>query len=383
MRPSSTLWSIPAVAALMLLLLVPAAASAHATNAPNPATAPGTGGAVFTMSNAIAGNTVLAYTIGAGGQLSAAGTFSTGGTGTGVSLADQGALTLSPDHRFLFVVNAGDNTVSVFAVQQPGSRGSILTLVDVAGSQGVQPVSLTINGPLVYVLNAGNATVPGNIAGFFLSPGGRLLAVPGSLQPLSSTSPVGPAEIAFNPSGSVLAVTEEDTSLIDTYPVNHRGVAQPPVITPSNGSTPYGFAFSGAGALIVSDAGSGALSSYRVASNGQVTVVSGSVGDGQVAPCWVAVSGPYAFTSNAHSNTLSAYRVGWNGALTLVLPAVAASTGAADTDLAIGGPHGQYLLVYDAGAGEIQDFAIGNGGSLTAGHAVLSLPATAEGLAAF
>jgi 6-phosphogluconolactonase (cycloisomerase 2 family) len=299
-----------------------------------------------------------------------------------VSLADQGALVLTQDHQFLFVVNAGDNTVSVFAVHYPAPHRPILALVDVVGSQGVQPVSVTVHGPFVYVLNAGNATDPGNIAGFFLSPGGQLFPIPHSSQPLSTSSPTGPAEIAFNPSGTVLVVTEKATSLIDAYPVSFWGVARPPVVTPSNGSTPYGFAFGNQGTLIVSDAGPGALSSYDVARNGQLTVVSGSVDDGQLAPCWVAVAGPYAFTTNAHNNTISTYHVGWDGTLTLVA-AVAASTGAADTDMAIGGSHGQYLLVYDAGAGEIQNFAIGSDGSLASAYSVSSLPATAEGLAAF
>jgi 6-phosphogluconolactonase len=381
MRQASPLLSIPAAAALLFVLLVPAAASAQATSAAPFGPAHEGGGAAFTMSNAVAGNSVLAYALGADGQLTPAGNFSTGGTGTGVSLADQGSLVLTPDHRFLFVVNAGDNTVSVFSVQ-PDSRGPLLTLVDVVSSQGVQPVSLTVHGPFVYVLNAGNATTAGNIAGFFLTPWGQLYPIPGSSQPLSTSAPTGPAEIAFNPAGTVLAVTEKGTSLIDTYPVSFWGTARPPFVTPSNGSTPYGFAFSAAGALIVSDAGPGALSSYQVSRDGQLTVVSGSVGDGQMAPCWVAISGSYAFTTNAHSSTISTYQVGWGGTLTLLVP-IAASTGAADTDMAIGGSHGQYLLVYDAGAGEIQDFAIGSGGSLASAYSVASLPATAEGLAAF
>jgi 6-phosphogluconolactonase len=381
MKRPSLRWSIPAAAAL-LLLLAPAAASAHTTNAPGHGHDHVAGGAVFTMSNAVSGNTVIAYTIGPEGQLTAAGSFSTGGTGTGASLADQGALALTADHQFLFVVNAGDNTLSVFAVHYPDFRSPILNLVDVVGSQGVQPVSLTVHGPFVYALDAGNATTPGNIAGFFLTPWGQLYPIPGSSQPLSTSAPTGPAEIAFNPAGTVLVVTEKSTSLIDTYPMDFWGAAQAPVVTPSNGSTPYGFAFDERGTLIVSDAGPGALSSYSVARNGQLAVVSGTVPDGQLAPCWVAISGSYAFTTNAHSNTISTYQVGGDGALSLA-SAVAATTGAADTDLATGGSHGQYLLVYDAGAGEIQEFQIGRGGSLTSVDNASSLPATAEGLAAF
>ena len=382
MKRPSHVWAIPAAAALVLLLLVPAATTAQSTNAPDFRGDHGAQGAVFTMSNAVAGNVVIAYSVGPGGELTPAGNFSTGGTGTGSSLADSGSLALTADHHLLLVVNAGDNTVSVFVVHAPGPRGPALTLVARADSGGIQPVSVTVHGPLVYVLNAGNSTTAGSIAGFYLSFWGSLYPISGSIQPLSTSAPTGPAQISFSPWGSVLVVTEKNTNIIDAYPVNYAGIAGPPVINPSNGSTPYGFAFSPGGTLIVSDAAIGALSSYSLARNGELSVVSGSVPDGQAAPCWVAVSGSYVFTTNAHGSTISTYQLGWGGTLSLV-NAVAATTGAADTDMATAGSHGQYLLVYDAGAGEIQEFAIGHDGSLAQLYTVSSLPSTAEGLAAF
>ncbi|MGA8663911.1 MAG: beta-propeller fold lactonase family protein [Thermoplasmata archaeon] len=380
MKQPRTLWLVPAAA--VLLLLVSASASAQAPTSPPLASPGGAGGAVFTMSNAVAGNQVLAYEIGPGGALIPVGHFRTHGTGTGVSLADQGALALTSDHRYLLVVNAGDNTVTVFAVHTPSASQPILSFVDRVASRGVAPVSLTVHDDFVYVLNAGNATVGGGIAGFLLADHGLLLPLPGSREPLSTSAPTGPAEVAFNPAGTVLVVTEEDTNLIDTYVVSERGIAEAPLVSMSNGSTPYGFAFSHHGALIVSDAASGALSSYAVSSAGQLTVVSGSVPDGQAAPCWVAVAGSYAFTSNAHGATITSYHIGAGGSLSVAVD-VAATTGAADTDLAVGGSHGQYLLVWDAGAAELQEFRIGSGGTLTPLYAVFSLPATGEGLAAF
>jgi 6-phosphogluconolactonase len=381
MKRPSIVWLIPAVAGL--LLLVSSTAAAAPPTAPAPAAAVASGGDVFTMTNAPSGNVVLAFHIGPGGALIPAGTFATHGTGTGVSLADQGALALTSDHRYLLVVNAGDNTISVFQVHPYGS-GPVLSFVDRAAARGVEPVSLTVHGPFVYVLDAGSASGNGNIAGFYLADHGLLLPLPGARQPLSTSAPTGPAEIAFSPSGSVLVVTEKSTSVLDAYPVNMRGIAQPPVSTPSNGSTPYGFAFTPQGALVVSDAGPGALSSYSVAASGQLSLVSGSVPDGQLAPCWVAIApgGAWAFTSNAHSDTISTYAVATNGSLSLS-SAVAATTGSADTDLAIGGPSGQYLFVYDAGAPQIQEYRIGAGGTLTPLYAVDSLPPATEGLAAF
>ncbi len=381
MKRPRVVWLIPAAA--LLLLLVPAAVAAQPTTALASASGYGGGGDVFTMTNAISGNAILAFHIGPGGALVPAGTYRTHGTGTGSSLADQGSVVLTPDDHYLLVVNAGDSSVSVFAVHA-NPWGPALTFVDRVGSRGVTPVSLTVHGSIVYVLNAGNSTIPGNIAGFVLADHGLLLPLPGSKQPLSSGMPTGPAEVAFSPAGTELVVTEETTSLIDVYPVNAWGVAQPPITSASNGSTPYGFAFTPRGTLVVSDAGSGALTSYSVSPSGQLSVISGSVGDGQLAPCWVAIGGggQWAFTSNAHSSTLSTYAVSSAGVLSLSA-AIAATTGPADTDLAIGGAHGQYLFVYDAGAPQIQEFAIGPGGALIPQYAVYSLPPATEGLAAF
>ncbi len=379
MQRPKVVWLIPAAA--LLLLLVPAAAGAPTTNAPLLAASHGGDGAVFTMTNAVSGNAVLAFRYGPTGALVPAGTFATRGTGTGASLADQGALALTSDHRYLLVVNAGDNTVTVFAVHATGP-GPILSFVDRAASHGSTPVSVTVHGAFVYVLNAGNATLPGNIAGFLLADHGLLLPLPGSRQPLSTSAATGPAEVAFAPSGAALVVTEKSTSEIDVYAVNSQGIAQAPVTTASNGSTPYGFAFTAAGALVVSDAGPGALSSYTLGTSGSLNVVSGSVPDGQLAPCWVAIDGHWAFTSNAHSGTIGTYWVAHDGALTLV-NATSATTGPADTDLALGGSTGQYLFVLDVGAPQVQEFAVGPGGSLTPQYAVYSLPPATEGLAAY
>jgi len=64
-------------------------------------------GAVYTLTNQVAGNAVAVFTRGADGRLTAAGTVATGGAGTGASLGSQSAVSLSNDGRRLFAVNAG------------------------------------------------------------------------------------------------------------------------------------------------------------------------------------------------------------------------------------------------------------------------------------
>ena len=244
------------------------------------------------------------------------------------------------------------------------------------------PVSLATFGPLVYVLNVGNATVAGNIAGFYLSPWGTLLPIHGSRQPLSGAGATGAAEIAFDPLAGALVVTEKATNLIDVYALGFGGRASPPQSYASQGGTPYGFAVSPAGAILVSEASTGSLSSYRIGESGSWTVLSSAVPDFQTAPCWVVVSGNgrYAYTTNADSNTISSYAIGGRGTISLQ-DEVAASTASTPTDMAVSAD-GQFLYVRDAGAGEIQGFEVGSGGSLVSVGGVGGLPSSAEGLVA-
>src|SRR6266700_1358049 len=97
-------------------------------------------GAVYTLSNATTGNQVLAFSRTADGALTPSGAFSTGGTGTGAGLGNQGALAIDATNRFLFAVNAGSDNVSVFRIGE-----NDLHWVDLAPSGGRHPISLTVN----------------------------------------------------------------------------------------------------------------------------------------------------------------------------------------------------------------------------------------------
>jgi DNA-binding beta-propeller fold protein YncE len=221
-----------------------------------------------------------------------------------------------------------------------------LRLLETVSSGGVDPISVTVNGPWIYALNKGDATTPGNIAGFdFL--GGSFAQHPLGSQALNAAANT-PEEIAFTPNGRDLVVTEKVSNTIDVFPVNAFGLAGPAVTTTvPAGTNPYGFAFTPNGTAVVSDAGLGALTTYTVAPSGTLTAIS-QVADGQLAPCWVALNsnGTEAFAANAHSGTISAYSVAADGTLTLQSPAVAASPGAGDTDIAVGG-HDSTLYISD------------------------------------
>ena len=345
-----------------------------------PANAQGVVGSVYIMSNSASGNQVIVYSRAADGALTWKANYATKGLGSnGLTGSNQGGLVLSEDGRWLIVVNAGSNDISVFNVNQKG-----LTLTDKANSQGTMPISVTVQGNVVYVLNAGGTESTGNIAGFHLNDR-QLSAISGSVQPLSGVT--APAEISFNPTGKVLVVTEKSTSKIDIFLVNNEGVASAPNIQSSSGGTPFGFDFTPSGTLIVSEAaggpsGTSAVSSYTISDSGSLTTLSASVPDTQQAACWLVVTGngQLAYTANAHSTTISSYTIGSNGKISL-LNTKAATVGGTDLDMALA-RNSRFLYVFDNGDHAIVAYEVHADGSLTWLQTTSGIPAGADGLAA-
>lgn len=334
-------------------------------------------GQVYTATNSAAGNAVLAFDRAADGSLTPAGSYATGGTGTGAGLGNQGGIILDGNGNRLAVVNAGSNDVSLFSVSSDGS----LSLTDRISSGGTTPISVTFSQNLLYVLNAGGS---GNIAGFQISPAGDLSPIAGSIKPLS-TSSSGPAEISFAPGGKSLVVTEKATSRIITYAVDQNGVAGAPVQTASSGSTPFGFAFTNTGTLIVSEAVASAVSSYAGPINGTWTPISASVADTEAAACWIVVTndGRFAYTTNAGTGTISGYAL-QQGALTLLdASGVTGNIGAGSgpSDMAVS-RDSRFLFALAGGANQIAAFSVGADGSLAPLTGFSGLPAGSNGLAA-
>lgn len=342
------------------------------------ATVGGIDGAVFTLTNNIAGNEVVVFDRFADGSLGAQRSYSTRGTGTGGGLGNQGALALSDSGRWLLAVNPGSNSVSVFL-----TVGNFLYRTDTEASGGNTPVSVTIEDDVVYVLNAGSD----NIQGFRLSIYGKLTPIAGSQRALSGTGTAA-AQVEFNRDGDLLAVTEKATNRVLTFMVDGDGRLSQARIQDSPSPTPFGFAFGRRDQLLVSEAVGGAagastLSSYRLNGDASVDVVSAAVPSGQSAACWVVITrdGRYAYVSNTASGNLSTYRIGGDGAATLAT-AVAADTGAGSgpTDMALD-RNSRFLYVLNNTT--IGAFRVGPGGALTRiEDQAFSGPAFATGMVA-
>jgi len=329
-------------------------------------------GAVYALTNRISGNAVAVFRRAADGTLVAAGSVATGGAGTGSGLGSQGALALSDDGRWLFAVNAGSNEVSAFRVGPAG-----LSLTSRVGSGGTRPISLTVHGSLLYVLNGGG---DGNISGFTVGADGVLAAIRGSSRVLSGAA-VGPAQVAFSSDGRWLVVTEKTTNQLDLYAVGPDGMATGPTSYASAGGTPFGFGFGHRDELFVSEA-AGSASSYVLGGSGGLTAVSGAVATHQGAPCWLVVTkdGRFAYTANAQGASISGFAVDTDGSIDLIdADGITASVNRGNTDLALS-VDSRYLYQLDGTS--IFGFRVQADGHLAPVGTVVGLPAGTVGLAA-
>jgi 6-phosphogluconolactonase (cycloisomerase 2 family) len=343
-------------------------------------------GAVYTMTNAKSGNAILRFHRSPQGALSPAGSFATGGAGTGAGLGNQGGLVLTWGNRRLLAVNAGSDEISVFAVWRGGLR-----LLDKVSSGGKNPVSIAVHGRLVYVLNAGGAVSDqDNITGFRMDWHGRLTPIPNSTRSLSAAA-TGPAQVGFSPDGRVLVVTEKGTNNLVTFTVDFAGRPGARRIIASSGPTPFGFAFARRDRLLVTEASGGGLSSvssYQASRNGALVPITASLATKQKATCWLAVTrnGRFAYTTNTASSSVTGLRVDRRGRLALLdANGQSGSTGPNSRPIDMAFSSGdRFLYTLNGGNGTISAFRMQAHGSLhsLAMAAASGLPSGANGLAA-
>ena len=338
--------------------------------------------AVFVQTDNTAGNRVVAYRRGHDGALTLVGAYNTGGlggvlTGSVVDhLASQGSLSYDQRRGLLYAVNAGSNTVTVFAV-----RGVRLFRLQVVSSRGTFPVSVAVHGDLVYVLNALNG---GSVQGYRVA-FGHLFPIHGShrrlgLNPTATPQFTNtPGQVAFSPDGSQLIVTTKaNGNDIDVFGVRFNGgLTLHPVVNSEPGTVPFAIAFDQSGHLVIANAGTNALATFTLGSTGVVTLID-AVGAGQAATCWVAPAGGTLFASNAGSASISGFQSSAAGQLTL-LGHTATDPGTVD---AAASPDGRYLYVQTGGNGIVDEFSVDGGTLLSVGSVTVAGAVGGEGIVA-
>jgi hypothetical protein len=344
---------------------IPASASASTGGSP-------VVGHVYVNDNTKGTNTIGAFDRHADGTLTplAGSAFPTGGAGTGTGLAEQGAIQITSDGRFVIAVDAGSDQVSVLRIHPDGS----LRLVShgVVSSGGAQPDSVAVFGDLVYVANSG--TGDANYTGFRLGSNGRLFPIPGSTVSLASNA--APADVLFNGTGTKLIGTEVGTSLIDSFTVGFDGRLTKAPGSPftAQGLGPFGSEFrpTNPDQLFVSNAhnvgaGTGTISAYTDSRDGTLTSIGASpFADDQTAPCWIEIThdGQFLFTVNTGSGEISRFSIAPDGSLTLLGSTPVGQTGGVGAVDARLSPDGQFLYVDESRIGKVGAFAV-NGGNLT------------------
>lgn len=334
------------------------------------------------------------------------------GIPAGNPLTTQDNLVLTDDGRFLLAVNAGSNDISVLAVTNDGlelmDRATSGGDVPVAIAQHGKLVYVINEGEL----SANELGKVPSMTGYFIDENGHLTPISNSFR-ITGRPDAQPAELLFSPDGRWLIITDKFAeSFIHILQVNDDGTTQDVRDYVSNIPAPFGVAFTHRNILAVTEANAkfingqragvpngASVSTFSLNDDGTLTPISVSVRTEQTVSSYIRFtpSGRFAFVSGKGSGAMSSFAVSPNGELTL-LQSVAALTGGIfsepiDEDIT---PDGKFLYVVTpmaalgnsfflpipSNAGAVKGYRIGEDGSLTPISVVEGLPLSIVGMVA-
>src|SRR6266436_2230357 len=321
------------------------------------------GGNLYMQTNEVR-NAIVHYRWSASGTLTEVERVPTGGAGSGElspiyhtkrpnDFEGAGSVILTPDRRFLFTTNAGDNSVSSFGVGEDGH----LTLVDTkrtgnATSGGAKSLAYAPSSRTLYVLHTfgpdhlrlmsvdgkGNLTPrPGkysvntmdwNNRGptmAVLSPDGKFLFVGTTFDELPSRKNPDGSLILWIPHKDgalhIIASNAPDPDGIVVFPVGEHGALGEASFYDARGASPFYIAFlhNRPDTFIIGYAISDGVAMGRIDADGKINVISPLVKIDTSAGlpselCWLAVSPDdrFVFTTNFGYSTVSSYRIDGN-----------------------------------------------------------------------
>ncbi|MBM9509087.1 lactonase family protein [Actinacidiphila acididurans] len=355
-----------AAAVTAALFAAPTASAAGTATAPASHRAEvDAGGAVFAQSDNTTANTVVAYHRAADGTLDQQAVYPTGGRGGVLDgsvvdhLASQGSLAYDRAAGLLYAVNAGSDTLTVFAV-----HGDRLERTQVVPTSGSFPVSVTYHDNRVWVLNAlGGGSIQG-----YVRLGDKLVRVAAWHRALGLDPQAAPqfthtpGQISFTPDGGKLVVTTKaGANTVDVFSLGLLGTpAAAPVVTSLPDAVPFAFSFDPAGRLQLAEAGPNAVETFVLHPDGTLASL-GRTATGQAATCWITGTGDKLYVSNAGSANLSAFRARPDAA---PVPLGTTATDPGTVDAAVSSD-GRTLYAQTGGQGTVDEFAVHTDGSLT------------------
>jgi 6-phosphogluconolactonase (cycloisomerase 2 family) len=331
--------------------------------APTTPTKKAAGGHLYMQTNEVE-NAIIHYHWSAKGPLAELERVATGGAGSGElspiyhvkrpnDFEGAGSVILTPDHRFLFATNGGDNSVSSFAVDKEGR----LTLLDVkrtgntegggAKSLAYAPSSRTLYvlhtfGPdhlrLMSVDDEGKLTprpekysantkdwndrVPTTAV---LSPDGKFLVVGTTFDELPTRKNPDGSLILWVPDNHgalhLIASNAPDPDGIVVFPVGEDGALREPCFYDARGASPFYIAFlhNRPDTFVVGYAVSDAVSVGKINADGKISIgplVKINTSSGVPSElCWLAVSPDdrFVFATEFGYSYMSSFRIDGNG----------------------------------------------------------------------
>jgi len=402
------------------------------------------GGHLYMQTNEVK-NAIIHYHWSANGTLAEVERPATGGAGSGElspiyhvkrpnDFEGAGSVILTPDRRFLFATNAGDNSVSSFAVDKEGR----VTLLDVkptgnpanggAKSLAYAPSSRTlfvlhtvgpdhlrlmsVNGegkltarPEQYSVNTKDWPNRGPTM-VVLSPDGKFLVVATAFDELPSRKNPDGSLILWipRPDGTlhVIVSNAPDPDGIVVFPVGKDGGLGEPSFYDARGAVPFYIAFlhNRPDTFLIGFGVADGLAMGRIDAEGKINVgpivkIDTSAGlPSEV--CWLAVSPDdrFVFTTNFGYSTISSFRIDGNGLSIAKDPASpkvkgdgtfraidgVVSSGPSDSWLT---PDGAYLYQIYGNASKLVGYATQRDGSLKEITNVKIPYNSPEGLAGF
>ncbi|KAJ7773865.1 hypothetical protein B0H16DRAFT_113823 [Mycena metata] len=276
----------------------PARISLCSNGCPSPAAAVG---AAYFMTNQPSGNYLVSATVEPDGTLAlyeAVYTEGTGGHGVRPdaigpldALFSQGSIGVSAAQRFVANVNAGSNTVTVFAVNTT-NPAQLNVIGKPISSGGEFPTSLAINkaGNRLCVVNGGRVS---GVSCYTFAAGAGLTPLSNTIRSLNldqTTPPTGPSntpsQVIFSPDEKQLIVSVK-SGYLAVWNISPDGSLSTNFQTVTGGILPFSLSYvPGKNAIIASDPGVG----YDIFNMDTNTAVSLPIA-GQTLTCWSVFSG--------------------------------------------------------------------------------------------
>jgi 6-phosphogluconolactonase (cycloisomerase 2 family) len=335
-----------------------------------------------------AGGNVLAFSIGAGGALTALSTpsYPTGGSPQYPAI--------DPSNTHLYIPNQNDGSITAYTINADGSLTTVTGSPFTAGI-GLLPTVAAFDTnatPHFFVTNAGDNTV----SVLTIGAGGALsAAVAGSPFPAGST-PVG---IAIDPANTSVAVVNEFGNSISTYTVASTGVLTPatplPLVEAPGGAFLINFGIGTSapsispGAVFAANSGSGDISAFTSStSTGVLSPAAGSPVTGLTGNSFAAtdLEGNFLFTGSVAGTQIGGFSVTpSSGAVAALTGSPLTVTGTDKASATYVSPSDGFAYALDVSSGSVVQYTLtsttvtGPGSTVSAFAGAANLAADPQG----